>query len=231
MHQRLITGGLCVALLAAVLLGAATAHAATQAAGMSVVAQAKYRTVAVYRMPTSKKPFKTFSNPTADGGPLVFLVKQRAAGWEKVYLPVRPDGSTGWVKDSSVNLSLDPYRVVVSLSAHSVIVYEQNKQLYKMVAGVGRSALPTPLGTYYIVELLKQADPNGLYGPYAFGLSAFSNMLYSFGGGPGEIGLHGTNEPGLLGGNPSHGCIRISDANILKLARLLPLGTPVQITR
>ena len=80
-------------------------------------------------------------------------------------------------------------------------------------------------------ELLQQANPSGAYGPYAFGLSAYSNVLYSFGGGPGQIGLQGTNEPGALGTNVSHGCIRISNSGISRLARILPLGTPVQITR
>ena len=96
-------------------------------------------------------------------------------------------------------------------------------------AGVGRSVVPTPAGTYYLAELLAQPNPNGIYGPYAFGLSAFSNVLYSFGGGPGEIGIHGTNNPASLGTNASHGCIRISNAGITKLARILPLGTPVRI--
>ena len=89
----------------------------------------------------------------------------------------------------------------------------------------------TPTGTYFVVELLQQASPSGVYGPYAFGLSAFSNVFYSFGGGPGQIGLHGTNEPERLGTDVSHGCIRISNAGITRLARILPLGTPVKITR
>jgi lipoprotein-anchoring transpeptidase ErfK/SrfK len=62
-------------------------------------------------------------------------------------------------------------------------------------------------------------------------LSAYSDVLYSFGGGPGQIGLHGTNEPSALGTNVSHGCIRISNVAITQLARILPLGTPVQIIR
>jgi lipoprotein-anchoring transpeptidase ErfK/SrfK len=79
------------------------------------------------------------------------------------------------------------------------------------------------------VELLKQPDRWGLYGPYAVGLSAPSNVLYSFGGGPGQVGIHGTNEPWALGADVSHGCVRISNAAISRLAALLPLGTPVEI--
>jgi lipoprotein-anchoring transpeptidase ErfK/SrfK len=78
---------------------------------------------------------------------------------------------------------------------------------------------------------LKQSDPTGPYGQYAFGLSAFSNVLCHFGGGPREIGLHGTDEPQLLGTSMSHGCIRVNNSIIGRLAGILPLGTPVVIAR
>ena len=118
----------------------------------------------------------------------------------------------------------------MSLRDHRIVARNGKHVILSAPAGVGRSVLPTPTGTYYIVELLKQSNPSGPYGPYAFGLSAFSNVLYSFGGGPGQIGLHGTNEPSALGTSVSHGCIRVSNPGIAELARILPLGTPVQIT-
>jgi lipoprotein-anchoring transpeptidase ErfK/SrfK len=196
----------------------------------SIVAQANGKLIAIYASPHARKPSRWLANPTRDGVPLVFLVRSRAPGWEQVRLPVRPNGSTGWVRDRAVTLALDPYRVQVSLSKPLVIVWNGSRVVAEERAGVGRSVLPTPHGTYYLVELLKQPDPYGLYGPYAFGLSAFSNVLFSFGGGPGEIGMHGTNNPSALGTDVSHGCIRISNDGITKLALLLPLGTPVQIT-
>lgn len=200
------------------------------AAQAAVVAQAKTSTIAVYRSPGAKRPFLKLTKPSAGGGPLVFLVRRRATGWEQVYLPRRPNGSTGWVRDSAVELALDPYRVVVSLAQHTITVWRGGRVVHFEPAGVGRSVMPTPTGIYYIAELFKQPDPRGVYGPFAFGLSAYSTVLYSFGGGPGQIGLHGTNEPGALGTGVSHGCIRISNAGIAELARILPLGTPVQIT-
>lgn len=215
-----------VCALAAVL--AAGAHAAPNAA-QSIVAEANGRAVAVYRQPGAPHPFVTLPNPNAHGARLVFLVKGRRPGWEHVYLPMRPDGATGWIRDAQVELAYDPYRILVSLRHHAITVYKNGRVWYHAPAGVGRSVTGTPTGTYYLVELLEQADPNGAYGPFAFGLSAFSNVLYSFGGGPGEIGLHGTNEPSKLGTNVSHGCIRISNAGITKLAHALPLGTPVVI--
>ena len=204
---------------------------APAAVGASIVAQAKGSFVSLYRAPGSKRPFLRLSNPNRNGAPLVFLVKaRRPGGWEKVYIPVRPNGSTAWIRSREVTLARNPYRIRVSLSAHRLTVWKGRHVIQRARAGVGRSIVPTPAGLYYLAELLAQPNPNGIYGPYAFGLSAFSNVLYSFGGGPGQIGIHGTNNPSSLGTNASHGCIRISNAAITRLARVLPLGTPVRIS-
>jgi lipoprotein-anchoring transpeptidase ErfK/SrfK len=233
---RLFGGGrrgglLAAAVLAALALsGQAAAKPGGITAGASIIAQAHARSVPVYRSFKAKKPFLVLSNPTRDGGRLVFLVVARYPGWEQVRLAVRPNGTTGWIKDSAVDLVLDPYSVQVSLHDHRLIARKGSQVLFSTRAGVGRSVLPTPTGQYYIVELLRQSDPSGPYGPFAFGLSAFSNVLYSFGGGPGQIGLHGTDDPGALGTDVSHGCIRVSNSVISRLAGILPLGTPVEIT-
>jgi lipoprotein-anchoring transpeptidase ErfK/SrfK len=94
---------------------------------------------------------------------------------------------------------------------------------------VGDRATPTPTGRFYIVELIRTDDPRGAYGPYAYGLSAHSPVLARFAGGDGRVGLHGTNQPGLLGRDVSHGCIRVRNGAISLLARHLPLGTPVVV--
>jgi lipoprotein-anchoring transpeptidase ErfK/SrfK len=223
-------GRLAVALVVAVAIATPSAQAAV-GKGSSVVAEASGRGVAVFRKPGARKPFTTFANPTPHGARLVFLVKQRRRGWEQVYLPTRPNGSTGWIRDDQVTLASNPYRIDISLGRHTLTLYKGERVIHREPAGVGRSVTATPTGTYYIVELLAQTNPAGAYGPYAFGLSAHSNVLYSFGGGPGQIGLHGTNEPGRLGTDVSHGCIRISNAGITRLAKVLPLGTPVRIAR
>lgn len=222
------------AVLVALLLCSVVLPASAPAAGssgVSIVATSTGRSVSVFRSPHAKRPFHTFPSPSSDGGPLVFLVVRRIAGWAEVRLPARPNGSVGWVKARSVSLALDPYRVTVALRSHKVVVWKLNRPILRARAAVGRSALPTPTGTYFIAELLRQSNPRGLYGPYAFGLSAYSDVLQSFGGGPGQIGIHGTNEPSLIGTSASHGCIRVQNAVIARLARLLPLGTPVVISR
>jgi lipoprotein-anchoring transpeptidase ErfK/SrfK len=197
--------------------------------GESIVATAVKGSVAVYRSPSARRPFRRLSNPTSIGAPLVFLVKSRDQAWEQVYLPIRPDGATGWIKDRDVSLAWNPYSLQARLGRHELILRKDGRVTARFPAAVGRSVLPTPTGRYYIVELLKQPNPNGVYGPYAFGTSAFSKVLYHFGGGPGQIGIHGTDEHGSIGHSVSHGCIRLRNRDIVRLAHLLPLGTPITI--
>jgi lipoprotein-anchoring transpeptidase ErfK/SrfK len=171
------------------------------------------------------------SNPTSNGGELVFLVKHTNGDWLDVYLPVRPNGSTGWVKRSDVSVARDPYSVVVNLSSHTVTVRNGSKLFMREPVGVGRALSPTPDGTYYVTETIVTGDPEGPYGPYALGLSAHSTVYNEFDGGDGQIGLHGTDNPLGIGTDVSHGCIRMQNDDITRLAHVLPLGTPVLIRR
>jgi hypothetical protein len=197
--------------------------------GESIVATAVTRSVAVYRAPSAQHPFKRLSNPTSIGAPLVFLVKSHGYRWEHVYLPIRPDGATGWIKDRDVSLAWNPYSLLARLGRNELVLRKDGRVAARFPAAVGRSVLPTPTGRYFLVELLKQPDPNGVYGPYAFGTSAFSKVLYHFGGGPGQIGIHGTDEHASIGQSVSHGCIRLRNRDIVRLAHVLPLGTPITI--
>lgn len=195
---------------------------------VAMVATAVTRQVAVSDQPDGPV-VRTLDNPTETGEPLTFLVTQQDGRNLEVLLPIRPNGSTGWVATKDVKVAADPYRVVVQLGAHRLVVYNRSAIVLDTAIGVGTRETPTPGGRYYIKELLKPKDPNGPYGPYAYGLSGFSNVLTEFAGGDGIIGLHGTNEPQLVGQDVSHGCIRLSNQDIEQLVPLLPLGTPVVI--
>ena len=205
---------------------------ATLPKGASLIAVSQTPILRVYRKPNRARPFLILPHKTEHGEPATFLVKHTEPHWLLISLARRPNGSTGWIRRSAVKLLVDYYRLRIDLTAHKLTLFKHGKVRDKLPIGVGKALTPTPTGTYFIVELLRTPDPNGLYGPFAFGLSAYSTVLTQFGaGGKGEIGLHGTNHPELLGQNVSHGCIRISNENITRLARLLPLGTPVDITR
>jgi lipoprotein-anchoring transpeptidase ErfK/SrfK len=221
---------------------ARTAHATTTTAadttvptavpdGTSLVAQATPASVPIYAGPTNgTEPSQSLDNPNENGAPLVFLVKERQGDWLNVYLPVRPNGSTGWVRAADVTVATNPYSVDIALAAHRLVVHRGDEVVLDEPIGVGTAQTPTPGGVYYIKELLQPPDPNGPYGPYAYGLSGFSNVLDEFKGGDGVIGIHGTNEPEAIGTDVSHGCIRMRNEAILELAPVLPLGTPVHIS-
>lgn len=185
--------------------------------------------VEVFASPGDTTPDHMLANPTKDGGPLVFLVKERRPGWVMVFLPVRPNGSTGWVSESSLKLSQHDYRVEVRRGAHRLVVFKGAEIIVDVAVGIGTSQTPTPGGVFYITESIEALDPTGPYGPYAFGLSGFSEQLESFNGGDGVIGIHGTNDPSTVGADVSHGCIRMTNDAITSLVGLLPLGTPVHV--
>jgi lipoprotein-anchoring transpeptidase ErfK/SrfK len=196
----------------------------------SVVATAKGPRVGIYHSANDPAPYMRLSNPNGDGATLAFLVKGKLQGkWAHVYLPSRPNGSTGWIRLSKVKLSGHNFHVKINLTRHFLTAWNGKDRILKTPVGVGRAVTPTPAGLYYITELLKPRDPTGTYGPYAFGLSAHSDVLHEFAGGDGVLGIHGTNFPQGIGTDVSHGCIRMSNASIIKLAHTLPVGTPVRV--
>ena len=163
------------------------------------------------------------------GIPLTFLVKQRRGARLQVYLPARPNGSTGWLSAADVDLAVTRYRVEVRLHDHRLTLWKGTHRVITTKVAKGRAMSPTPNGRYFVTDLLRPPDPNGFYGPYALGLSAHSPVYTSFEGGDGQVGLHGTDQPSVLGTDVSHGCIRVANRVITRLARSVPLGTPVDI--
>jgi lipoprotein-anchoring transpeptidase ErfK/SrfK len=195
----------------------------------SLVATAEVPLVSVFDAPGAPKPSLTLTHPNEENAPRVFLVKETQDDWLRVLLPVRPNGRTGWIRASEVSLASNPFRIRIELGAHQLIVWRGDELIAREPVGVGRADTPTPGGEYYLTELLQPPTPNGPYGPFAFGLSGFSDVYKNYAGGNGVIGLHGTNDPGGLGKDVSAGCIRMRNESIVRLAQLLPLGTPVEI--
>ena len=197
---------------------------------LTTVAQATGSEVVVHNRPdATANVVHRLMSPTATGALLVFVVVHAEADWLKVLLPVRPNGSQGWISARDVALSHHRFRIVVALQAFRISVYSGDEVVLDEPVGIGTVDAPTPGGRYYIKELLQPPDPTGPYGPFAYGLSGFSNELTSFAGGEGVIGIHGTNDPSSIGRQSSHGCIRMSNDGITYLSRILPLGVPVEI--
>ncbi len=197
----------------------------------TVVATATVSRVVAHQAPDPASPeVGRFANPIPSGAPLVFEVRSQQGGWVEVSLPVRPNGTTGWIAAGTVALSRNRFRIEVDVSDHHLLVHDADQVVVDTPVGIGTGATPTPIGSFYLIELLAPADPSGLYGPYAFGLSGYSETLASFNGGEGVIGIHGTNDPTSIGRDSSHGCIRVPNDTITYMASILPLGTPVVIT-
>lgn len=193
----------------------------------ALVATAARPSVDVYDAPGGSV-VATLSNPQPSGAPLTFLVLQIQGEWLQVSVPVRPNGSTGWILAVDEMLTRVDYRLEVSTEANTLSVYKNDELLQTYSVATGTGGTPTPHGSFYLTELL--APTNAGYGPYAFGISAFSEVLTSFGGGPGQIGLHGTDDTDSIGQSASHGCVRMTNEDITTLAQLLPLGTPITIS-
>ena len=199
------------------------------------MAQAAVAELPVYASPGAPAPGFGLANPQPSGAPLVLLVLDQRPGWAEVLLPVRPNGSTGWIRADHVTLATHDFRIVVELAAHRLTAYRGTQVVLSEPVAVGAADAPTPGGLYATTALLQpldragNPDPFGPYGPYAYGLSGFSEVLSRFAGGDGQLGIHGTDDPGSLGTDVSHGCIRMSNEGITLLAGTLPLGVPVEI--
>jgi len=194
----------------------------------SIVARSTGPTLDVYE-PDHVTIERTLVNEQPSGEPLVFLVVEQQRDWLKVLMPLRPNGSTGWLRRQDVAITSHTFSIVVELSAHRITAFDGAQPILSEPVGVGTTDTPTPPGLYYTRELIERGSSGGPYGPYIFGLSGHSDVLTEFGGGDGELGIHGTNEPSALGHDVSHGCIRMSNEGITRLAETLPLGVPVEV--
>lgn len=147
--------------------------------------------------------------------------------WYRISLPGRPNGQTGWIKGSSVDLRSIHERIVIDRSSRVLRVFRDGRQLLRTRIAVGAPGMETPLGRFYVTMKFRPSLP--ILGVYAFETSAYSKLSEWPGGG--VVGIHGTYMPWFLGQAVSHGCVRVSNAGILKLKRLAPVGTPIRIVR
>lgn len=149
--------------------------------------------------------------------------------WIKARLPVLPNNTVGWIPRAglggynSVNT-----RVVIDTTKLTLRLLRFGKPILTARVGIGQAQWPTPKGEFYIRNKLTRYS-SATYGPVAFGTSARSAVLTDWPAG-GYVGIHGTDQPGLIPGRISHGCIRMRNADIVRLARLMQPGTPLTIT-
>ncbi|MDX6650079.1 MAG: hypothetical protein QOJ97_2030 [Solirubrobacteraceae bacterium] len=212
------------------------------ASASASVAISNERTATWWGTPGELGPIRERPDPTArpvarlrwyteDGYPEIYPALRRgrdARGrpWLLVRVPMRPNGRTGWVLERSLApLRLVRTRLVIDRRRLRATLTLGGRRVWSSPVGVGAPGTPTPAGRFWIRERLRGLG--GIYGPWAFGTGAYSSLSDWPGGG--VVGIHGTNQPWLIPGRPSHGCVRVPNPAVRRLARLLPVGTPVLI--
>ena len=201
--------------------------------GVDVLAVPADRVIPVWKHPKSAEA--TFEldtqNPSGSFSPMLIESAKRRAGeaWYRVLLPMRPNGSGAWVRESDVSLRRIDRRIEVDLSDRVLRYYVHDDLKKHFKVGVGTDATPTGTGTFYVWVKIRYASPYQPYGIAALGLSGFSPVLSEWPGG-GRMAIHGTSSPSDLGNAVSHGCVRVLNDDLKSLLDV-PLGTPVEISR
>jgi hypothetical protein len=177
-------------------------------------------------------PFATLEVRTPEGTTNVVLVvgerMRRDGWWVRVRLPDLPNGRTGWVPRRALGgYEFVHTHLVVDRKRFRATLYDDGRRIFTAPVGIGKPESPTPSGRFYVRDRLNGFD-DPFFGPVAFGTSARSAVLTDWPGG-GFVGIHGTNEPKLIPGAISHGCIRLRNSDIIRLGRLMPVGTPLTI--
>jgi lipoprotein-anchoring transpeptidase ErfK/SrfK len=161
---------------------------------------------------------------------LVLGEATRVAGelWVKVRFPAVPDDARGWVPRAALGgYTSVRTRLVVDRARLTATLLRGRRTVFRARVGVGASATPTPSGHFYVRNQLRRYR-SPFYGPIAFGTTARSTGVTDWPAG-GFVGIHGTNRPDLLPGRVSYGCIRMANEDILRLARRMPIGTPLTV--
>jgi lipoprotein-anchoring transpeptidase ErfK/SrfK len=162
------------------------------------------------------------------GSPTWVPVVQSQPGWDRVLLPTRPNWSTGWLYLRTADLvtAYSPYRIEINLSAYRLTVLDAGRRLGSWTVAVGAPGTPTPVGRTFLLAVLAPTHPT--YSPLILPLGLHSDVLSTFGGGPGTVGLHGWPDPAVFGHAVTHGCVRVPAAALRVLSRI-PLGSPVML--
>ena len=177
------------------------------------------------------RPVRVFGPRNVNGVDTVFGVLavvrdgRCEPAWYHVQLPIRPNGSTGYVRADDVLLLRVGTRIEVDLSERRVDFFHDGRRLLRATAAIGSKATPTPTGRYYVNQRLRAADASGPFGPGGIGISAFSPVLTGWAQG-GPIAVHGTNDPTSIGRAVTHGCMRISNRQLARMFLAMPEGTP-----
>jgi len=169
-----------------------------------------------------------FLNPGPFNGPTTFLVTEQRGNWAEVMMPVRPNGTRGYLDVSQVDMSEHDYRVELDISDRRLVAYKGTEVIADTQVVVGRESTRTPLGRFYVTDKTEDT-PSSFYGPAMLPLNSYSEQLDVFDDGVPVIAMHGTSNPASVGQAVSNGCVRMPNEVVSLLYDQLPLGTQVEI--
>jgi lipoprotein-anchoring transpeptidase ErfK/SrfK len=166
-------------------------------------------------------------------GPTVLMVtgvrSVRGERWVRLKLPVRPNGTQGWVPAAALRFHDTGLRIVIDQSDRRLTLIRRGRPILRATVAIGAPETPSPNGRFAVAEMIPTHTPGAFLGPIVFPLTGYSETLNEYAGGDGRVAIHGTSLPELLGTRASHGCIRVGNSDIVRLSRLVRPGTPVQI--
>jgi lipoprotein-anchoring transpeptidase ErfK/SrfK len=193
----------------------------------------------VHSVPVRKTPsprarvIRVMHDFRSDYRPQEMFAVRKATGtdgqvWYRVSIPMRPNGTYGWIPAKTVSLKPTHSQIVVDIRTRTIDIYRFGKRRWHAIVAVGAPGRETPVGHYFVAaRFVPYHDP--FLGVFAVETSAYSKLTEWPGGG--VVGIHGTDEPQLLGRAVSHGCVRVANATARRLQALAPLGTPIWIKK
>lgn len=198
----------------------------------AVVVGATGASLTVFTAPGAAMVQTTLSNPNRFGAPLILLTLDTVSrpGWYEVSTPIRPNGTTGWVRARDVTPTDIPYQITIVQHRHTATLWNDGTKVRSYPVAIGKPATPSPDGLFFVNAIIDNRAGNQAYGSWVLGLSAFSDAYQTFNGGNAAIAMHGTDEDSTVGTTASHGCFRMHDADATQLAHTVTLGTPVYVT-
>jgi lipoprotein-anchoring transpeptidase ErfK/SrfK len=236
-HHRFWRPALVLALLLAVLPVAGGARGPAAAACPDAPQMPSVQTLVAHPirsgLPIFDEPdgrhLRTLANPTREGQRLHLRVVNTRPDWLRVQYVARPNGTTVWIRRVDVTTSVTPYRLLVQRCSKLIWLFDRGQPAMRFPAAVGKSSTPTPKGDFF-VDFLEKWRPDSKYGPWLLSVNGFSEVYSEFGdGGTGQIGIHGTQARGSVGGPTSNGCVRLFSEHVSRLAEVVVPGTPVLI--
>lgn len=192
-------------------------------------------------MPEGLESIDVWTAPEPDAAPLISLARFdefdqprvfRIIGarndYFEVQVPMRPNGSVGWIRKSDVDVATTDQRILIDLSDRTVVVWDGDDIVFDTTGTIGAPSTPTPTGSFYVRNVFEwYAD--SIYGPYVIPLSAYSESIDQINGGDAVVAIHGTQRPDLMGAAASLGCVRLENGVLRELAAIVEPGAPVEI--